>query len=188
MSLSKDSGAYQQIAECTHHLQNGVVLCIDPSIGSSSSQPGYALYRKGELFESGILPIAPDGTVHARLQKLRSHMYNLISIWQPDVLVYEDIPSQRHGGGNANAHASLLKAVGVILSISGPEHYVGLLPISWKRMARPSYTKGDREDAVEVGYIAIAEAARIEEAEGKRYGKPSRSTGPARRKSEKKAV
>lgn len=177
MSLSKDSGAYQQIMECTHHLQNGIVLCIDPSIGSSSSQPGYALYRKGELFECGILPISPEGTVHSRLQKLRSHMYNLITIWQPDVLVYEDIPSQRHGGGNANAHASLLKAVGVILSISGPEHYVGLLPISWKRMARPSYTKSDVNDAKEIGYIAITEAARIQEIEGRKYGKPARTNG-----------
>jgi hypothetical protein len=81
--------------------------------------------------------------------------------WDPDVLVYEDIPSQRQGGGNANAHASLLKAVGAILSVSGPDYYVGLMPVSWKRMVREDYVKSDIRDAIEMGWIAIAVARRI---------------------------
>lgn len=170
--LTKKSQAYTQIQNNLNRLINGIVVCIDPSIGSSSSMPGYAVYIAGELQSSGILPIDPTGSVPMRLQKLAYHMRRLYAEWDPDTLVYEEIPAQRYGGGNANAHASLLKAVGVILSISGPSGYVGLLPLSWKRMIRDTYVKGDREDAEEIGYIAIQQAKRIsEEDPPKKYGR-----------------
>lgn len=169
--LTRTSKAYSQIVKCSYPLQEGVILSIDPSIGSTSSQPGWAVYTAGKLQCSGTLEINPEGTQWQRLQRLRTHMYGLMQFYTPDVLVYEDIPAQRHGGGNAEAHASLLKAVGVILSISGPDHYVGLLPVSWKKMVRESYFKGDEQDAIEIGWIAIQEAKRISEEEEAREGK-----------------
>jgi hypothetical protein len=63
--------------------------------------------------------------------------------------------------GNANAHASLLKALGAILSVPGPDGYVGIMPVSWKKMIRNTYEKGDEADAVEIGYIVIECAAQI---------------------------
>lgn len=159
--LSKTSQAYQALEKCHFYVINGIVISIDPSIGSTSSMPGYAVYKQGVLQESGVLKIDRSGSVAQRLQELSHRVRKLYSTWNPDVLVYEEIPSQRYGGGNANAHASLLKAVGVILSISGPEGYVGLTPQSWKKMTRPEYTKSDENDAKELGYIAILEAARI---------------------------
>jgi hypothetical protein len=182
MALGRDTNAYGQIRGCLLPLIQGRVVAVDPSIGSTSSQPGFAVYIQGELRASGILPIDPGLPVWERLRILVYHMRKLYREWDPDVLVFEDIPSQRHGqfnnAGNANAHASLLKAVGAILSVSGPDHYVGLHPQSWKRMVRPDYVKSDTRDAVEMGWIAIEEAKRIGEIDppGKRE---TRSRGKA---------
>jgi Holliday junction resolvasome RuvABC endonuclease subunit len=177
--LSKTSKAYEQISSARLGLTEGWVIAIDPSIGSSSSLPGYAVYRGGKLLISGVLQIDRNADVPTRLQQLAYEMRRLYAQYPVDVLVYEDIPAQRYGGGNANAHSSLLKSVGVVLSISGPASYVGLLPISWKRLVREGYVKGDKEDAEEIGYIAISEARRITEEEGR---KPGRKYGSSKSK------
>ncbi len=163
--LSKTSQAYIAVAEHYYKILNGIVVTIDPSIGSTSSMPGYAVHIAGVLQESGVLKIDRSGSIPQRLQELTHRLRKLYSTWNPDVLVYEDIPSQRFGGGNANAHASLLKAVGATLSVSGPECYVGITPSSWKKMARPEYVKSDENDALEISYIVLQEAARIGELE-----------------------
>lgn len=169
--LSKSAQAYSQIRVCTRHILEGRLLAIDPSCGSSSSMPGWAYYVAGQLRRSGIIQLDPVLPIWTRLRMLVHHMRTLYRECEPDVLVYEDIPAQRYGGrdrkGNAGGHASLLKAVGAILSVSGPEHVVGLHPQSWKVSARPSYVKGDENDAVEMGYVAILEAGRIAELDSK---------------------
>jgi hypothetical protein len=63
--------------------------------------------------------------------------------------------------GNAIAHASLHKALGVILSVPGPTGFVGIMPFSWKKLVRDTYVKGDEADAVEMGYVAIEVAHEI---------------------------
>lgn len=159
-------------------LQQGIVVAIDPSIGSNSSMPGWAVYKAGELLGSGTFALDLNKGRPQRLQQLAHFLRKLYATWNPDVLVYEEVPSQRYGGGNnfgnAKAHASLLNALGVVLSISGPDYYVGLQPISWKKCARPTYVKSDQADAEEIGWVAISEGARIEAQEGtrkKKYGK-----------------
>lgn len=172
--LSRDSKAYQAIRECTFPLQHGIVIAIDPSIGSSSSMPGYAIYKAGELLGSGIFELDLAKDRPHRLQQLAYMLRKLYTTWKPDVLVYEEVPAMRHGFGNAVSHASLLNAVGVVLSISGPDYFVGIMPVSWKGQVRSTYAKGDEADAIEFGWIAIQEAARIEKQEGsikKKYGK-----------------
>lgn len=182
--LSRTAQAYEQIQGCITPLLEGTIVSIDPSIGSTSSQPGWAVYRGGRFICSGTLSIKADQSVPARLRLLYHLVRQLYKEWDPDVLVYEDIPSLRQGGGNANAHASLLKAVGVILSVSGPDHYVGLLPVSWKRMARSTYVKSDEADATEIGWIAIEEAKRIQEIDppNKKYGERSPRRSPGKRR------
>lgn len=175
MPIARTTPTYHHILEYAHALQQGIVVGIDPSIGSRSSQPGYAVAREGIIIESGILPINPNLTMWLRLQKLSYHIRKLYREWDPDVLVFEDIPSQRHGGGNANAHASLLKAVGVVLSISGPEGYIPMSPQSWKRMTRSTYVKSDEADAVEILWIAIEESKRIQTEEQTRRDKQQAS-------------
>lgn len=170
--LSKTSKAYESISKARLALTEGIVVSIDPSIGSTSSLPGWAVYIRGELQCSGTFDINRNANVPTRLQELAYELrklYNTVGV--PDVLVYEDIPAQRYGGGNANAHSSLLKSVGVILSVSGPDAHVGLLPISWKRLVRPEYQKGDEADAIEIGWIAIQEARKIIEEDGAKQGR-----------------
>lgn len=175
--LSKGSGAYGQICLCTLHLTQGIVLAVDPSVGSSSSMPGYAIYTAGILRASGTIPLNPTDPIHVRLRGLVYALRKITQEHNPDVLVYEDIPAQRYGGGgNAGAHASLLKAVGAILSTSGTDYVVGIQPVSWKPMARSSYVKGDEADAIEIGHVVISEAARIAEITNRTNSKRKTST------------
>lgn len=165
MSLTKTSKAYQNIEDNLKGILEGVVISIDPSIGSSSSMPGWAVYKEGKYIESGIFEIPIHKSLPERLRILSGRVRKLYNEWLPDVLVYEDIPAQRYGMGNAVAHASLLKALGAILSVAseegGPEGYVGIMPVSWKKLVRDTYEKGDENDAVEIGYVVIECAAQI---------------------------
>jgi hypothetical protein len=165
--LGKSSQAYRQIEELTRELVDGVVVSIDPSIGSSSSMPGYAVYRAGQLVESGTF-VVPYRNIHIadRLRCLHNHVRKLYNQYNPDVLVYEDIPATRHGGA-AGSQASLLKALGAILAVPGPAGHVGLYPVSWKSEARDTYIKGDEADACEIGWVAIAVARRIRNGKSK---------------------
>lgn len=161
MSIGKETLAYKETSKCPKELIEGLVVCIDPSIGSSSSSPGYAVYREGQIVTSGIFPIDSSKSTPDRLRSLANHMRKLYSKFPADVLVYEEIPAQRHGFGNANAHASLLKALGAILSVPQPSYYVGIYPVSWKAQARSSYVKGDEADAREIGHVVIELAHQI---------------------------
>ena len=159
--LGTKTHAYIDISKNVKGLIEGQVVCLDPSIGSSSSMPGWSVYRAGELIASGIFQISPNDSVPDRLRMLYNYMRRLYDQYPPDVLVYEEVPAQRHGGGSAGAHASLLKASGVILCVPGPSGHVGLMPVSWKAEARDTYKKSDANDAIELGYVAIQVAIRI---------------------------
>lgn len=161
MSLTKTSRAYSDIEANLKGILEGVVISIDPSIGSSSSMPGWAVYKAGDYVASGTFEIPAHRPLPEKLRRLAYHVRKLYDDYPADVLVYEDIPSQRYGMGNANAHASLLKALGAILSVPGPEGYVGIMPVSWKKLVRDTYQKGDEADAVEIGYVVIECAAQI---------------------------
>lgn len=173
--ITKTSGCYEATVANLKPLLEGVAISIDPSIGSTSSMPGYAVYRQTELIDSGILRIPPHLKVWERLRRLANHMRRLYKTYDPDILIYEEIPSQRQGGGNANSHASLLKALGVILSVPGPDGYVGIYPVSWKKHARSSYVKGDEEDAREIGYVVLELAKRIRQEKEEAGTKRSRT-------------
>jgi hypothetical protein len=163
MSISKSSNVYISTSDYLKEVTEGLVVAIDPSIGSSSSMPGWAVYRAGRYVASGTFEIQRQLSVPERLRSLANHIRKLYIQYPPDVLIYEEIPSLRQGGGgNANAHASLLKAVGAILSVPGPTGYIGIMPISWKRLVREDYVKGDERDAVEIGWIVIELAKEIQ--------------------------
>lgn len=166
MAISNKSQVYGQIAENLKGLTEGVVLSIDPSCGSSNSMPGWAVYKRGTLtpYVSGRIELPLGRSLPDRLRFLSRSLTKLYIQHNPDVLVYEEIPAQRHGMGNANAHSSLLKALGAILCTPGPEGFVGIHPISWKALKSEEYVKGDEADAVEMGRIVIEEAWRQLEA------------------------
>ena len=148
---------YKDIRRLLRPLVRGLVVAVDPSIGSTSSMPGWAAYRAGELVGSGVLEIDASAETH-RLRYVALALAKVYRCYPPDVLVYEDIAPRRYGGGSAHGHASLLKSVGAILSVPGPDHHLGLRPTQWKRQVRESYVKGDEADAIEMGYVAVSTA------------------------------
>lgn len=161
--ISPKSKLYQEVESRRGDLQYSTVLVIDPSIGSASSRPGWAVYIEGKLSAAGTID---TGGSHLALWKrartLADEVRALCEDFAPTLLVYEDIPATSNF--NANAQASLLKAVGIILSASTTDDCLGIHPASWKNYVRPSYTKGDKEDAIEIGYVAVELAKRIEAA------------------------
>lgn len=161
---------YDSIQTHVKFLREGVVVAIDPSIGSTSSMPGYAVYRNSKLLTSGIFEITPTDDKPTRLRRLVHLLRDLYNQYDPDILVYEELSPRRYGGGSAHGHASLLKALGAILSVSGPTGSVGLPPTMWTKLKRSGYVKGDAEDAVEMGWIAIDIASRTEPKKTRRYG------------------
>ncbi len=170
--LTKTSQTYKEIRENAVLLVSGTVLSIDPSIGSYSSMPGWAVYEAGELVESGRLELDPSLPIPLRLSRL---VRKLALLPVPDILVYEKLPVSAHGGGRSQVgHASLLMALGATLSVYGELPTVGIMPISWKKLVRPEYVKGDEADAIEIGHIVVTSAKDIllHDPPGRKYGDP----------------
>lgn len=161
--MGKTTVAYMAIRKHRDLLLKGTVIAIDPSCGSSSSMPGYAVYRAGDLVTSGTIQLDPTGELWARLRTLAIQLTELYTLYTPDVLIFEQISPRRYGGGSAHGHASLLKSVGVVLSIPGPEGVVPLAPRVWKSLTRSAYRKSDEGDAVEMGWITIQQAREMPE-------------------------
>jgi hypothetical protein len=158
---SKGSNIHAAVTAAKRALIDGTALIIDPSIGSRSSMPGYAVYVAGKLTESGTLRINPDESKWERLREVHRQLRNISKLHDPDVLVYEDVPVTAHGGRSQVSHASLLMAVGAALAAVDCPHVVPMPPSSWKRWARPEYEKGDEADAVEIGWVTIEMAKNI---------------------------
>lgn len=134
------------------------MLVIDPSSGSSSSMPGYALFSKGELLDSGVLLINSSLELPRRLKEIATCLQT--AFVDVDVLVIEDIPVRAYGR-NAAAHATLLKSIGCFLACAKYNHFVEISPSVWKSylLRDPSecqgYEKNDEWDAKVMGYCVL---------------------------------
>jgi hypothetical protein len=144
--LEKNCLTYQS------ELREGSVLCIDPSSGSLLSQPGFALYQRGNLVEAGTIKVSPGQGIHRRLFDLRRSLVEEFAT--PDLLVVEDIPPFMGKGFNKSI-LNLHYSVGVILSV----FYAPVLkvtPVSWHKRAPEGYVKSDRNDAIMLGYTPLS--------------------------------
>lgn len=156
--VGRGTTAYDQVRSASEKIQYGTILAVDPSCGSRSSMPAYAVLEAGEIVDSGVIQLDVDDALEVRLGHLYMTIANLVKTHGVDVLVYEEIAARPFGARRfANhAHASLLKSVGVVLAAGlGVRHYVGLRPSVWKKLASPTYRKGDEEDAREMGLISV---------------------------------
>lgn len=178
--ISPKGKLYQEVSRLKSPLIYGTVLSIDPSIGSSSSSPAWAIYRSGELVDSDTIF---TGGSHLELWQRARNLGDILRMLcnenHVDVLVYEDIPAT--SGFNQNAIASLLKAVGIVLACSKSSHVLGVHPASWKNYVRPEYTKGDKEDAIEIGHVVISLARHIESIGDDVPSRESKPRGRSRR-------
>lgn len=157
----KSSNIYQTIHENRLLLTQGKVLSIDPSVGSHSSMPGYAVYKAGVLQESGTLKINPELPTWKKLQELHRLLRNLSKLHEIDACIYEQMPVSAHGGRSQVSHATLLMAVGVTIGAVQARAFIGILPMSWKQHASPGYVKSDEQDAIEIGRIVIEMAQQM---------------------------
>lgn len=158
-------GVRKKVASISDVILSGDVLAIDPSIISSSSVPGWALYRAGELVESGtITGIDPRRSVEDRLQFLGKYCREEFE--EPDVLAIEQIMLGRM------SMISTLKALGAIISSFECEHVIPIMPLAWQSQVlrfinlegKTDYEKykyyrenikGDEEDAKWIGRLVI---------------------------------
>ena len=159
----KSTIIYSELVAARKLLLKGNVLSIDPSIGSLSSMPGWALYQGGELVSSGCLEIDPKGAKWERLKEVYRLLRNMSKQHTIDVCVYEQVPVSAHGGRSQVSHASLLMAVGVTMVAVDARAFIGIPPITWKKHVSSDYVKGDEEDAIQMGRIVIEMAREMPE-------------------------
>jgi len=126
----------------------GTIISVDPSIGSASSMPGYAIVVDGKMVDSGILAINHRDPHNRRLASIQAQLRLLAP--KPDVLICEAIaPMLSVGGANV---IQLHWAVGVILA-TYPDAVPVLIPnMVWKKHLKLAsldvYYKSDEHDAI----------------------------------------
>ena len=105
----------------------GSLLAIDPSCISTSSLPGWALYKNSKLVSSGVISgIDPTSALEKRLQFIGKYCREFFD--EPDVLVLEHIQM----GGRISMQ-STIRATGAILGSFECEHVISILPLSWQK-------------------------------------------------------
>lgn len=151
----------------------GSLLCIDPSSGSESSQPGWALFQNGVLVEAGVAEINHRLELRSRLRLV----WEYFSVWadKVDIVLIEEIPVRpirtkmdANSSGktwmNAKSHGSLVEAIGATKAAFPVSIPVVKLPASlWHRVSRDqgwamqasTVKKSDYMDAVRIGMTAI---------------------------------
>lgn len=131
----------------------GTVLAMDPSSGSfnqkkkEQSYPGYALFREGELVESGVVDLnGQELNIWERLRELYDCLENDFDV--PDVLIIERIRGRV-------AHQYLKWSVGIIgTAVRAP--VVIEMPVStWRSFAGKDHEKSDENDAIAIGTAAV---------------------------------
>ena len=149
----KKSKTFIKVSKLTDPILNGKMLAIDPSTGSASSMPGYALYENAELVESGIFEIDP--------RRRNYRFYDIARILREefppvDLLAVEYIPAIRYKGGVSQTTVMKLgKAVGAILSAKEWPNIIEVPTASWKWHKPDNYEKTDEWDAITIGLCCI---------------------------------
>lgn len=146
------------IAAHSELIKTGHVLCIDPSVGSSSSLPGFAVYKKGKLVESGLIQVDLGKPLNKRLFEIRRTLQEDFEV--PDILILEYIGGYAFGPMryNITAYHSLIKAVGTVLASFNVDTVIEVPPAVWKKYVDDQYVKGDEADAVYIGRYVINSA------------------------------
>jgi hypothetical protein len=147
------SSIYEQIKGHKKEILEGTMVAFDPSSGSSRSDPAYALFIKGKLVESGIIPIDKKQNIYEKLREQFDWIYGMFGEGV-DVVVVEKI---RKG------HAYLRFAACVtFLSCRAPT-VLELHALTWHNFVGPNYSKTDEKDAITIGECTISIAKKLKE-------------------------
>ena len=140
---NKTDSVRSQVVRNAEVLSTGIVLCIDPSSGSSGSNAGYAVFNCGRLVESGtIFKEAGKNrlSIYDRLRELADWM---AAHDYADVLVMEKI--------RGKSHTYLRWACGVVVATCRAPVVIEISPILWHKFTPSGYVKSDERDAVMFG-------------------------------------
>lgn len=142
----------QKLTDHREKLLTGKILSIDPSIGSQSSMPGYAVFVEGKLVASGLIPVDRRKSTEERLQQLAKWVSSLGGVY--DLLLIENVQF------GMRRNSSLLLAAGALMGASSAPLVIQVPPAFWKPRTGEDYIKGDERDAIEIGRVCIAYATK----------------------------
>lgn len=159
----KISALERDVSPLISEILEGRILAFDPSSSSASSSPGYSLWEKGILLESGTLELPHGIPLHERLYNLREDIVKEFET--PDLLMVERIAPMFAGsaGKFAGQPASVIalhRSIGVIMS-SFKTKILEISPVQWRRNVEDDYPKSDSNDATMIGFCAVKEASRL---------------------------
>jgi len=146
------------IVDCADCILNGTLLAIDPSTGSKSSMPGFAVFEKGILIESGIIQVDLKGN---RAQKLYQINHTLrTDFGAPDVVAVESA-GYFISKMNPASIISLQRAIGAVIAAWPVKCLVEVPSNVWQRYQFKGYIKGDEADSICIGLTVIAKAKEV---------------------------
>lgn len=165
--LNKDTKIYKMVKPVAATILSGKLLAIDPSTGSQSSMPGYAIYKRGQLIESGYIQINISQTKNRKLFQLVSTIREEFK--QVDVLAIENIPPisfARKGAMSGWSLVALQRSIGAIVSCFDCD-YVEVSPTLTGKYRPLDMGKSDEADAIGIGNCVIEYAKYIAEGDAK---------------------
>ena len=132
------------------------MLCIDPSSGGldkhgGRSLAGWAMFYAGKLEASGTLSFSEDKAVFKRLRSVKEAVSTIPDTEDVSILVIEDIKGYR-------AQQSLIQSCGIYIDRIESEEFFQVNVQTWKSVAKywGGYVKDDEQDAIYMGYAAVA--------------------------------
>lgn len=166
--MADESKVRQSIRKHRDAILRGTMLAIDPSIGSTSSSCGYAIYVSGKLVESGLIEVNKSASQTVRLYELARTFRE--DFTNPDIVAIEGISPVPYAAKRgfskvpmtAISLSALHRAVGAILGAQKWTDVIEIPPITWKKYKSADYKKDDHIDAQEIGRAVILIAREME--------------------------
>jgi hypothetical protein len=144
---------YDQIKGHKKEILEGTMLAIDPSSASSRSDPAWALFHKGKLISSGIIPVDKKQLIYEKLREQFDWIYGMFGEGL-DVIAVEKI---RKG------HAYLRWSSCIAFLACRAPLVLELSPITWHNWVGDSYDKTDIHDAETIGLCIVNLAKKLKE-------------------------
>jgi len=157
-----------RIARASDLILSSKMVAIDPSVASTSSKPGYALFQAGVFIEQGIFDISPKPLLSVRLRHIKCMIREYFL--DVDVAIIEQVPvkpirtkkqAQETGKTwmNHQAHNSLMQAIGATKASFELETELFDMPAPlWQKIARNNgwiIDKADDSDARLIGEATL---------------------------------
>jgi Holliday junction resolvasome RuvABC endonuclease subunit len=131
--------------------------------------PGYAIFKEGQLVESGIIQVNPADRRNQKLYSITESFRTEFD--EPDVLAIENVPPVQFRGGRGLSPWSITaiqRSIGAIISAFNCE-YIEIAPKAWQRFKPEGYQKTDEFDAIAIGRCVVETAKLIaKEQEGEK--------------------